>query len=66
MADEQVKEQRVLLPTSTSTMKSFMDAAQHHALLLSLKVDELTAENAELARKVDLLGVEINELKAKK
>lgn len=63
MAEEQ---KQILLPTSTSTMKAFAEAAQHHALLLSLKVDELTAENAELTRKVDLLGIEISDLKVKK
>lgn len=63
MAEEQ---KQILLPTSTSTMKTFLEAAQHHALLLSLKVDELTAENAELVHKVDLLGIEISDLKVKK
>lgn len=55
------KEQRVLLPTSTTTMKVFMETAQHHALLLSLKVDELTAENAELSRKLDLATIDKKE-----
>lgn len=63
MAEEQ---KQILLPTSTSTMKTFLEAAQHHALLLSLKVDELTAENAELSRKLDIAGIEISDLKAKK
>lgn len=62
MADEQ----RVLLPVSTSTMKNFMEGAQHHALLLSLKVDELTAEKEELTRKLDAANIELTDLKAKK
>lgn len=63
MADEQ---KQILLPTSTSTMKTFLDAAQHHALLLALKVDELTVERDDLIRKLDAANIELNDLKVKK
>lgn len=60
------EEKQILLSTSTSTMKTFAENAQHHALLLALKVDELTVANDDLKRKLDLANIELSELKVKK
>lgn len=38
---ETPKTQTVMLPVSTSVMKRMLETAQHEALMLALKVDEL-------------------------
>lgn len=44
--------QTIMLPVSVSTMKVFMETAQHQALMLSLKVDEQALMIEELQRQL--------------